>query len=214
MNFLKYDIHVQIFLFALIFQDITNKVIQFHTWSRLCGTGFCVNICCFRYASFRSVSQNSEEEDGDDEKDKDECFRCLHFFLRDLCFLGERENCSVDEDEEVLLQRRLLFECLLLYELLAFFCLVALLPLFSLSETHLVEFPVPTSTASFDGPHEGRASNSSVRMDLFPISSVVSAALLSAIDESNVTEYQYDIFFSSLHCNTLLSQQTSRKERR
>ena len=50
------------------------------------------------------VSEDSEEEDGYDEQDEEgERLRCVRFFLRDLCLLGEGEDFSVDEDEEVLL---------------------------------------------------------------------------------------------------------------
>ena len=44
-------------------------------------------------------------------------------------------------------------------------------------------------------------------------SSVVSIVLWSATDEWNINEYQYDKYFQSLRCNTLLSWQASGKER-
>ena len=50
------------------------------------------------------VSEDSEEEDGDDEQDEEgERLRCLRFFLRGLCLLGEGEDFSIDVDEEVIL---------------------------------------------------------------------------------------------------------------
>ena len=50
------------------------------------------------------ISQDSEEEDGDDERDEvDKRFQCLCFFLWDLGLLGEGEDFSLDEYEEVLL---------------------------------------------------------------------------------------------------------------
>ena len=50
------------------------------------------------------VSEDSEEEDGHDEQDEEgERLRCLRFFLRDLCLLGEGEDFSIDEDEDALL---------------------------------------------------------------------------------------------------------------
>ena len=76
------------------------------------------------------VSDDSEEGDGDDEEDKeDEHLRCLHFFLQDLCLLGEGEDFYVDEDEEVLSYAYSLSACFCINFLL-FLCLVALLPLF------------------------------------------------------------------------------------
>ena len=55
-------------------------------------------------SSLLLVSKDSKEEDGDDEQDEeDERLRCLRFFLRDLCLLGEGEHFSVEVDEEVLL---------------------------------------------------------------------------------------------------------------
>ena len=66
------------------------------------------------------VSEDSEEEDGHDKQDEeDERLQCLRFFLRALYLLGEGEDFSVNEDEEVLLWQR--------YSLSACFCLIFLL---------------------------------------------------------------------------------------
>ena len=92
------------------------------------------------------VSEDSKEEDGDDEQDEeDERLQYLCFFLRALYLLGEGEDFSVNEDEEVLLWQRLFFECLFLFDLFAFLCLVALLPFSRFPETPPGVFPVPTS---------------------------------------------------------------------
>ena len=63
------------------------------TWNRLPNDSSLLLVC-----------KDSKEEDGNDEQDEeDERLRCLRFFLRDLCLLGEGEHFSVEEDEEVLL---------------------------------------------------------------------------------------------------------------
>ena len=130
------------------------------------------------------VSEDSKEEDDKDEEDEeDERLQCLRFFLQNLCLLGEGEDFSVDEDEEVLLQRRLLFECLFLYDFLAVLYLVALIPLFRFSETPLGEFPVSTFPSSLLDPmREELLTLFSEWTCLLCPSSAVSVALLSAID--------------------------------
>ena len=50
--------------------------------------------------------------------------------------------------------------------------------------------------------HERRDSDSIIRMDLFPLSSVASAALLSAMDESKITEYRYGKILFNLFAAT------------
>ena len=57
INFFKCDIHVQICFFVLIFQDITEKLVQFLYLVQNIWIGFSSNICCCRFSSFTYVSK-------------------------------------------------------------------------------------------------------------------------------------------------------------
>lgn len=108
---------------------------------------------------------------------------------------------------------KFIFECLFLFDLFAFLCLVALPLLFRFLETPSGEFSVPTSSWSLlDAMRKGLLI-SFPKCTCFPCqSSVVSVALYSANDEWNINEYQYDKYFQCLPCNALLSWQRKRKE--
>ena len=114
------------------------------------------------------VSEDSEEEDGYDKEDEeDERLQC--FFLRDLCLLGEREDFSINEDKEVLLQRRLLFEYLFLYEFFFFFVFRSISSTFPFFRDYLRRVPSANFPLIFVGIYEGRVFNYIIRMDLLPL---------------------------------------------
>ena len=53
--------------------------------------------------SIHLVSEDFDDDDGDEEDEEEERLQCLHFSLWDLCFLGEGEDFSGDDNEEPLL---------------------------------------------------------------------------------------------------------------
>ena len=113
-----------------------------------------------------------------------------------LCRWGWRSTYSIDSDAYSL------SSCFCM-SFFAFLCLLELLHLFHFSETLISEFLVPTSPWSLlDSMRKGLLAPLSEWTCFLCPSSVVSAVLFSALDESNVTEYRYNKTFFNLFATT------------